>query len=183
MHDKHNIYPLKPDRVHEVYGPSAMSFAAMYAAKTQGTVFWVKEHWRVEQLNPLGVIDVLHPENLIIASTKEQVETLAVAEEALRSGAISVVIMELRTPLNLTAGRRLQLAAQAGKAMGIALISEGMGSNAAETRWHCYPVFDPQDSTLQRWELIRNKSGTLGVWNVRWSSSSRRINMVSETGK
>ena len=91
--------------------------------------------------------------------------------------------MELNAPLDLTAGRRLQLAAKTGRSLGIALIPEGMGSNAAETRWQCAPVFDPQDSTLQRWELIKNKSGTLGVWNVRWSASSRRINVVSEARK
>lgn len=183
IRDKHNIYPLKTGRVHEVCGPSAMSFAAIHATKAQNTVFWLSEQWRAEQVNPLGVIDILHPDNLIIASTKEQTETLAVAEEALRSGAMSVVIMELNAPLDLTAGRRLQLAAKAGNALGIALIPEGMGSNAAETRWRCYPVFDPEDSTLQRWELIKNKSGTLGVWNVRWSTSSRRINVVSKTRK
>jgi len=183
VRDKHNIYPLKPDRMHEVCGPSAAFFATVQAAKVRGAVFWVKEQWRAEQLNPLGVIDVLPPENLIVASTKEQTETLAVAEEALRSGVTPIVIMELNAPLDLTAGRRLQLAAKTGRSLGIALIPEGMGSNAAETRWQCAPVFDPQDSTLQRWELIKNKSGTLGVWNVRWSASSRRINVVSEARK
>lgn len=183
MRDKQNIYRLKPDRVHEVCGASARSFAAIHAVKTQGPVFWVKEQWHREQLNPIGLIGVLPPENLLSVSTKNQTETLAVAEEALRSGAASFVIMELSVPLDLTSGRRLQLAARAGKATGLAIISEGMGSNAAETRWHCHPVFDPKDSTLQRWALIKNKSGTLGVWNVRWSASSRRINVVSEAGK
>lgn len=178
-----HIYPLKPDRVHEVCGSSAVSFAAIQATKTQGPVFWVREQWRSEQLNPLGVIDVIPPENLIIVSTKDQTETLVVVEEALRSGVTSVAVMELSAPLGLTAGRRLQLAAKAGKATGIAIIPEGMGSNAAETRWQCAPLYDPEDSTLQRWELIKNKSGTLGVWNVRWSASSRRINMVSEACK
>lgn len=183
IRDTQNIYPLKPDRVHEVCGPSAVSFAAIHAAKAQGPVFWLREQWRMEQLNPLGLLDLLPPENLLLTSTKNQMETLAVAEEALRSGAAFVVVMELSAPLDLTAGRRLQLAAKTGKTLGLAIIPEGMGSHAAETRWHCQPVFDPNDSTLQRWELTKNKSGTLGVWNVRLSASPRRINVVSEAGQ
>ena len=177
------LFPLKSDRVHEVCGPSKRSFTAVHAATVQGPVFWIGEKWQAEQLNPIGFNDFFSPERLLSVSTSNQIETLAVAEEALRSGATSLVILELSNPLDLTAGRRLQLAARAGKAMGLAIISEEMGSNAAETRWRCAPLFDPKDSTLQRWELIKNKTGTLGVWNVRWSASSRRINVVSKAGK
>lgn len=178
-----NLPPLKRGRVHEVFGPSARSFAAVRAATASDAVFWIQEQWRTERLNPLGLIGVLPPEQLLTVSTKNQTDTLATAEEALRSGATPFVIMELSGSLDLIAGRRLQLAARAGKSTGLALILEGAGSNAAETRWHCYPEFDATDSTLQKWKLIKNKSGTLGVWNVRWSPSSRRINVVSETGK
>lgn len=177
------IHPLKTGRMHEVYGPSAAFFAATHAAQTKGAVFWVKEKWRNEHLNPSGLMDVLPPQRLLNVATQNQIDTLAVSEDALRSGATSFVIMELSAPLDLTLGRRLQLAAQAGKSTGLAIISENMGSNAAETRWACHPKFDPKDSTLQRWEIIKNKTGTLGVWNVRWSTASRRINVVSDTGQ
>lgn len=180
-------YPLKPERVHEVCGPSALSFAAVQAFAVKGQVLWVKEQWYPEQLNPMGLLAFVQPEHLLTANTKTQTDTLAVSEEALRSGAVRFVVMELSAPLNLTEGRRLQIAARAGGTTGLAIIKEGNGSNAAETRWHCSPQFDPTDqfgdSTLQRWKLIKNKSGTLGVWNVRWIASSRRINVVSEAGK
>ncbi|WP_240804368.1 ImuA family protein [Qingshengfaniella alkalisoli] len=140
-------------------------------------LLWVCPRWRTEQINPLG-FDVYDPSRLLIAHTKDQTETLAVAEEALRDGAISMVVIDITAPLNLTAGRRLQLAAKAGDTVGLCLIPDGMGSNAAETRWHCVPVFDARDSTLQRWELIKNKSGTLGAWYVRWDAKTRRINVV-----
>lgn len=123
------------------------------------------------------------PGKLLLASARDQTGVLAVAEEALRSAAVSLVVMELDKPLGLTAGRRLQLAAEAGKTTGLCIIPEGSGSNAAETRWHCTPVFDPDDSTLQRWQLTKNKSGTLGDWDVRWDAETRRIIMVSEAGK
>jgi protein ImuA len=94
-----------------------------------------------------------------------------------------LVVFQLKDSLSLTAGRRLQLAAKAGKSTGLALISEGQGSNAAETRWRCAPVFDAEDSTLQSWELIKNKSGTLSVWHVRWNATSRRLHVVPAPSK
>ncbi len=140
---------------------------------------WVCEEWQNTQINPTGFANFAEPSELTICKTGNQTETLAVAEEALRSGAVSLVVMYLNKPLGLTEGRRLQLAAKDGKSTGLAIIPEGMGSNAAETRWRCTPMFDPKDSTLQRWELIKNKSGTLGVWHVRWDTTSRSIIMVS----
>jgi protein ImuA len=58
-----------------------------------------------------------------------------------------------------------------------------MGSNAAETRWRCIPLFDPEDSTLQSWELIKNKSGTIGAWTILWDAQAHRVIVVSEVGK
>jgi len=113
--------------------------------------------------------------------------TFAVAEEALRDGTTPLVILEISQPMGLIQGRRLQLSARAGKSTGLCLIPDGMGSNAAESRWHAAPIFDPfsapGDSTLQRYELIKNKSGTLGFWHVRWDTASRRLHLVSATGE
>lgn len=183
MQMKDTLYPLQPNCVHEICGPGAVFFAISHAAQVQGTVFWIRQKWQKDQINPIGLVNCLAPERLLSVATRTHIETLAVAEEALRSGASPLVIMELTNQVDLTDGRRLQLAAQAGKAMGLALISEGAGSNAAQTRWHCRPLFDPKDSTLHQWKLIKNKSGTLGVWNVRLSASSRRVNVVPEVGK
>ena len=180
--DLTSVYPLKPDRMHEVCGAGALFFGATLAAQSEGAFVWVKERWQTQQLNPVGLSEFFRPERLLIASAKDQNEVLAVAEECLRSRAVPLVVMELTRELDLTAGRRLQLAAKTGKSIGLAIIPDGMGSNAAETRWHCRPLYDPQDSTGQQWKLIKNKSGTKGIWNVRWSASSHRINVVSEVG-
>ena len=174
-------YPLQLGRVHEACGPAAASFALRMAAQTNAHLLWVRERWQPEQLNPLG-FEGFDPSRLVIALTRNQTDTLAVAEEALRDGAVTMVVLETTAALTLTAGRRLQLAAQAGGTMGLCLIPQGMGSNAAETRWHCAPVYDPHDSTLQHWQLIKNKSGTLGDWHVRWDAQARRVAVVSPAG-
>lgn len=172
-------FPLREARVHEVCGPSSLSFAAIAAAQADDSVFWIREAWRPEVLNPVGLIGFFDPSKLLVAQVKDQTDGLAVMEEALRDGNLSHVVIELGEPLGLTEGRRLQLAAKAGKTIGLCRIPEGMGSNAAETRWHCAPIFDHDDSTLQRWELIKNKSGTLGAWHVRWNTASRSLHVAS----
>ena len=149
------------------------------AAVTSGQTLWIREAWLPDMLNPVGLMPYLDPAQLLIARPKDQTDTLAVAEEALRDGAIPFVVIEITRPLNLREGRRLQLAAQAGGTTGLCLIPEGAGSNAAETRWHCTPVFDAQDSTRQCWSLIKNKSGTIGAWHVRWNPETHRVAVVS----
>ncbi len=144
---------------------------------------WACEIWQATQINPTGFSPFLDPQKLLLAKARDQVEVLALAEEALRSGAVSLVVMDLSKSLSLTAGRRLQLAAEAGKTIGLCIIPEGMGSNAAETRWRCTPVFSPEDSTLQRWELTKNKSGTSYAWDVRWDAETRRVIMVSKVAQ
>lgn len=176
------FFPPANGRTHEVCGAGAFVFAFMLSAQVRGPFMWIHESWDARQINPNGIADITNPTDLTLCHSKNQTETLAVAEEALRSGAVSLVVMQLNQPLGLTEGRRLQLAARDGKSTGLAIIPEGMGSNAAETRWRCTPVFDTSkpasDSTLQKWELIKNKSGTLGVWYVRWDTASRRLVMV-----
>ena len=173
-------FPPRRNRVHEACGPNAFGFAFALAGHLRGSVLWVREAWQADQINPAGFSPYVDPHSLLIAKGNDQTEVLASAEEALRSGAVALTVIELTKPIGLTAGRRLQLAAEAGQSMGLCIVPEGTGSNAVETRWHCTSVFDPADSTLQRWELIKNKSGTLTAWDVRWNAEARRIIVVSE---
>lgn len=176
-----STFPLRSGRVHEVCGSGSAGFAAIACARMEGPLFWLREGWREERLNPVGLARFVDPHQLLVAEARNQVDVLASAEEALRDGSVDFVILELSQPLGLTEGRRLQLAAKTGRATGLCLIPEGMGSNAAETRWHAAPLYDPrgEDSTLMRWSLIKNKSGTLGVWDVRWDHATRRLAVVS----
>ena len=182
--DFDDCFPLRLSRVHEVCGPGAIAFAAI-AAPPEGPILWLREAWRSDMLNPSGLLPFLDPSRLLLAKSPGQIDSLAVAEEALRDGAIPVVILEITKPLNLREGRRLQLAAGTGGTIGLCIIPEEMGSNAAETRWRAAPVLDggQQDSTLMRWEIIKNKSGTHGAWNVRWDTETRNLHVVSPAGQ
>lgn len=183
--DLFKSFPLRNARVHETCGPSATGFAAIAAAQMTGDLMWVREAWRADILHPTGLASLLEPERLLVARTRSQIDSLAVAEEALKDGALALVVIEITRPLDLREGRRLQLAAKAGNTVGLCLIPDGMGSNAAETRWRVAPMFDVQreDSTLMRWEIIKNKSGTTGAWDVRWDREMHRLNVVSPIGQ
>ena len=176
-------FPVRANRMHEVCGPGALDFAFALAGQRRGAVLWAREAWQTNQINPAGFGKYFDPHNLLIARCKDQIEVLSTAEEALRSGAVALSVLELTRPIGLTAGRRLQLAAKAGQSTGLCIVPDGMGSNAAETRWRCDPIFDAAASTLQRWEIIKNKSGTLTAWNIRWNAEARRIIVVPEAGK
>lgn len=175
-----DVFPLKPTRYHEVTGAGAHSFASACCGNTAGTAIWFVEGWVTEVVNPLGLQTHCEPHQVLVGKCGNPTDVLAATEESLRSGVVSLVIAELTKPLSLTAGRRLQLAAEAGGSTGLMIVSDGMGSNATQTRWHVSPTFSSDDSTQMRWSLIKNKSGTCADWEVRWDETARRISVVSE---
>ncbi len=181
--DFSTIFPLQRGRAHDASGPGAAFFAAALAGTADGPVLWVKPEWFSEMINPVALSAFFDPRDLIVARTKDHTETLAAGEEGLRSGAVRLVVMELDRPVDLTPGRRLQLAAETGRTIGLCLFPEGMGNQAAATRWLCRPLFSASDSTLQNWSITKNKTGTNNNWAVRWDEAARRIHVVSKAAE
>lgn len=174
---------LVPARVHEAEGPGRRIFALYQAARQKGPVLWVLPAHQAEQPMlwgmPRGLAERLH-----LVHTRGETDLLWSVEEALRSVDVSAVIAEPEKPLGLTAGRRLQLAAEAGRTLGLVLVRQGMGSNAAETRWSCAPIAATSaDSTPHRWSLTKNKKGTTGDWTLSWDGKTAAFHMVSATGE
>ncbi|CTQ54486.1 hypothetical protein LP7551_03019 [Roseibium album] len=188
------IYPPKHARAHEVCGEGGLVFAAICAGQAKGPVVWVSESWQ-PPINPEGLLPYCDPGKLLVTRADSQLNVLASVETALRSGAASTVVAEISGNIGLTEGRRLQLAAEAGRTTALLVIPEGAGSNAAETRWRCNGVGSDHhprqkhsaqnchDSTHWRWSLIKNKTGTLSDWVVRWDAAAHRIIVVSEAGR
>jgi protein ImuA len=113
-------------------------------------------------------------------------DVLWTAEEGLRSGALGLVVAELSRAPDLTASRRLQLAAEAGGTTGLFIVPEGTGSNAAETRWHASSIRGRElvwDSTPMRWRAIKNKRGTLVNAEVNWDATAHRLLLDTTAGK
>lgn len=176
-------FALAVSRVHEADGPGRRSFALLQAARHAGALIWIipgrAPHLPMLRGLPDGVGQRLH---LIRPAT--ETDLLWATEECLRSDGIGLVIAEPEKPLSLIAGRRLQLAAEAGRTTGLMLIRKGQGSNAAETRWHCAPIAaECRDSTPHQWSLKKNKKGTTGTWIVHWNGKTAAVHPVSAAGE
>jgi protein ImuA len=104
----------------------------------------------------------LPPDRLLIARTRTPTDLAWTMEEALRCSGLACVVGEMRD-LDLTAGRRLHLAAEAGGVTGLALHpSFGRPANAGTTRWRV------SSSPGRRWHLTleRVRGGQPGEWDV-----------------
>ena len=170
-------------RVHEAEGRGRRTFALFQAVRHPAPLVWILPA-HVPELPMLCGLPKGVGERLHLFRAEGETDLLWCIEEALRSAPVGLVIAEPEKPLSLTAGRRLQLAAEAGRTTGLMLIREGAGSNATETRWACAPVASPAaDSTLHYWTLNKNKKGTCGSWIVNWNGATAAVHLVSEAGQ
>lgn len=99
-------------------------------------------------------------------------------EEALRAGAVSLIVCARDKPFDFKAMRRLQLAAEAGGTTGLVVISERHASPVCETRWQCEPMFDPQGRALHKWALVKNKHGDQGEWEVVYDEKTHYVRLA-----
>lgn len=155
-------------RVHEATGGGRLAFALALAGGLSGPVLWVQDARARDGLYAPGIAAFLDVARLILARPTGPLPVLQSVEEALRSGAAPLVVAELAEAPDLTASRRLQLAAGTGGGRGLCLVPEtGLRANAAETRWRCEPVPGPE--ARQHWEILKNKRGRPGAWQIRWT--------------
>lgn len=176
-------FALLSRRVHEAEGRGRRAFALFQAARHTGSLIWIVPA-HIPELPMLRGLPQDVGARLHVLRPVSETDLLWCIEETLRAAPVGLVIAEPSKPLELTAGRRLQLAAEAGGTTGLMLIRQNAGSNATETRWACEPLASPAaDSTLLHWSLIKNKKGTIGHWMVSWNGTSAAFHMVSQTGE
>lgn len=148
-------------RVHEACGPARRSFALWLAGQTRGPILWIAPSWESERPNPDGMAALADPGRILFVTPDRTPDLLWCAEEALRAGAVTLVVTDLPGIPPLTPVRRLHLAAEAGAAragtppLGLLLTPGAGGARGAETRWHMVPAHRP--GTLC-WHLERRRA-------------------------
>lgn len=174
--------------VHEVLAAepgAAAGFCALLLARAGGTVLWIAaepDAW------PPGLARFgLSPADLVLVQAPRPVDGLWAMEEALRCSAVAGALLVLRT-LDLTAARRLQLAAEAGGALGLLLRpdEEDSAASAALTRWRVGALpgtgSSAHDPGNPRWrlDLLRCRGGKPGRWHVVWRGAAERLELDEE---
>lgn len=158
-------------RVHEACGPARRTFALTVAAAMEGPVLWISPGWMAERLNPEGMLRLVSPSRFLFVTPRRAEDLLWTMEEALRSGAVPLVVADLPGPPALTPVRRLHLAAETGAAegrhlpLGLILTPEG-NAPSVESRWSFAPRHP--DTETERWEMRRLRARTMpeAAWQV-----------------
>lgn len=140
---------LRRGRLHEFCGPSRLMLAAGVMARSEGPVVWIRPGWGSERLNAAGLQPLADPARLLLVRADRDEAALWAAEEALRSGAVPLVVVETAGLPGLTPVRRLHLAAGAGAEaahrdgitapLGLILTPGQGGAPGVESRWHLAP--------------------------------------------
>jgi protein ImuA len=170
--------------LHEVCAASpgsGVAFAAILLARCGGQVLWISTEQESNLVWPPGLIPFgLAPESLILARAARWPEALWAMEEALRCPALGAAVLMAGAGqgLDLTATRRLHLAAEAGGVFGLLLRPDGAaGASAARTRWHIAPL---SSDAAPRWRLtlLRQRGGApAGPWNVSFEAATGSLRL------
>ncbi|WP_367596547.1 ImuA family protein, partial [Pseudoroseomonas deserti] len=177
---------------HEVLADAPGSGAAFCATllgaslrgHDSGMVLWITAGSGALQPWPSGLLGCgLPPERLLLAQAPHWPDALWAMEEALRCPGLSATLLVAGwagepAPLDLTATRRLQLAAEAGGGLGLLLRpvprQGGLPNpSAATTRWRVAPR--PDGLAGPRWSLtlLRQRGGAPGgPWPVAWRGAA-----------
>jgi protein ImuA len=175
--------------LHEVCAASpgsGVAFAAILLARCGGQVLWIATEQETNLVWPPGLIPFgLAPERLILARAARWPEALWAMEEALRCPALggAVLMAGAGQGLDLTATRRLHLAAEAGGVFGLLLRPDGVaGASAARTRWHIAPL-SSTDAPRWRLSLLRQRGGApAGPWNVSFEAATGSLRLEAGGG-
>ncbi|OSP54314.1 ImuA family protein [Pseudoruegeria sp. SK021] len=162
---------LQLGRTHEICGPARWTLGMMIAARLTGPVIWIRPSWQSEILHFDGVQPWIDPGRLIDVTPRRAEDLLWAAEESLRSGAATLVVVELPEPPPLTPVRRLHLAAQTGTwhaataPLGLLLTPGNGGAAGVDSRWSLSATHRP-DTTEWRLECRRARSAPPGMWSL-----------------
>ena len=169
----HEIAPAAPIHLGAASGV-AIALAALSGHRRGETLWIAPDFTACEAGRPYGPgLDRfgLDPARLVVLRVHRAVDALWAMEEALRCGALSSVVAELTgegADADLTATRRLALAAREGKSGCLGLLlrhSPPSMSSAAPSQPDRFGGLGPARFDLS---LVKNRRGPCGRWTIAW---------------
>lgn len=194
----HQVVGDPADSAEAATGPAAaLGFTAAIAARLAarrggGTVLWCLRRGSVDDtLHAPGLARLgLPPVQVMIARAADDAEVLWCMEEGLRTPALAAVVGQPGVA-DLTAGRRLQLAAEAGGVTGFLLAAGGRagrnggGAAAATTRWRVVPApcaavpWPGLGAAVWDVTLERCRGGLPARWKVQWDDETGDLSVAA----
>ena len=124
---------------------------------------------------------------LIVVDTKNETDALQALEESLHAEAgLAAVVGALGRSPDLTASRRLSLAASSSGSLLLLLRpAQAAGASAAATRWRiaALPASRDAHGSFARWRwavtLERCRNGRPGHWTIEWDHAAHRLRMAA----
>jgi len=176
------LHELSATPVH--LGAAAGFALALAALAPEKQVLWIATDFGMLETGALygPGLDLigLDSTRLLVARVARPVDALFAMEEALKCRALSTVVTELSHDVDLTATRRLTLAAREGGALGILLRHKPSDApSAARTRWDVSGAPSVPDAfgglgpVAFRLCLLRNRRGPCGTWTLTWDHHER----------
>ncbi len=191
----HEIAPREPGDVAAAMGfAAALGIRRLLSAGTEGRpLLWCRlARMGMEAgglygpgLNAIG----LPAARIVTVALSKQQAILWTADEALKSGALSGVILDLDpAKCTVTATRRLALAAQSGQTPAIIVMAQTSAlPSVARSRWAVAslpslpPPLDERAPGKPAWrvELLRCRRGKPGIFSVEWDHATHRFSLVA----
>jgi len=179
----HEIGPAQPMHLGAATG-FAVALSRLAGTETNGlgrsAILWIQQEFSaLEAGRPYGEglasfgVPMARLVHLAVRHTRD---ALWATEEALKSGAVTAVVTELaRDDIDLTASRRLSLAAAEGGSLGLVLSHRRIDRpSAAVTRWEVAAAPGARDAfgglgaTAFSLSLVKNRRGPTGRWLASW---------------
>jgi protein ImuA len=186
----HELAPAAP-----LHLGAAAGFALTLAARAseRKATLWIQPEFAGTEAGMLygpGLTALGLPmERLLLLRVARPVDVLWAMEEALKSRVLATVIAELTddgTAADLTATRRLALAARDGGGLGFLLRHRiSPESSAAATRWDIAAAPSIPDAfgglgrTAFTLSLVKNRRGPFGRWTVEWNPHEHSFSPLS----
>lgn len=145
--------------------PAAFALMLALPLLRRGRAVWIA---RRDDLHAPGLVGLGGPEGLIEVWAPDEAQALAAAEDALSTRGVGVVFIEAEA-VDLTAGRRLQLACEQGAATGFLIRRRPFGGR---------PRAETGSAAATRWSIAASPSepspGRLGLGAPRWRAALER---------
>jgi protein ImuA len=153
--------------------------------RSSGSVAWIgsRKTFYAPGLASYG----FDPKRIVFIEADRSRDALWAMEEALSCKGLAAVVGEIGDA-DLTATRRLQLAAEGSGTTGLLLRTKPRktGNSACVTRWHIAPLASAPENGLPglgspRWHaaLLKTRGGCPAEWNIEWKNGQFRLPKTS----